>query len=310
MKAHSYSQAQTYDVNSSVGTIGINNEPGPSEAIKVRGPKLLKYIWNLPSGKTIVVPFNSCNQEIEKEGRKLDSFLGIISRTLDLTPLNVNDWRVFDKEEKIKLVEFVKKRNQANRISRAKQKMPHTGGSKSIATLMNEQDVDGIEPTRAKVYILTHTKCKDGRPLDEESSNIVDMMKEKLSNGETPIEQLHGSVAWEGGVYSQVLENDKSGYVRGLRLGPTPSLLWGSKSSSWNVSFDGLSNEVAHKLEQQIYELMELNKKQDEELTLMQKNQEMLVLELSWMRQDMWKYAPIENSRQVPDANSGNEQAI
>uniref|UniRef100_A0A3Q7IFS5 Uncharacterized protein n=1 Tax=Solanum lycopersicum TaxID=4081 RepID=A0A3Q7IFS5_SOLLC len=40
--------------------------------------------------------------------QKLASFLGIISRTTDLTQLNVNDWRVFDDEEKKKLVEFVK----------------------------------------------------------------------------------------------------------------------------------------------------------------------------------------------------------
>ncbi|MCE3216903.1 hypothetical protein HAX54_009162, partial [Datura stramonium] len=82
----------------------------PSEARKVCGPTLLKDIWNLPSGKTIVVPYNSRNQSIGKEGRKLASFLGIIARTPDLTPLNVNDWRVFDKEQKIKLVEFVRKK--------------------------------------------------------------------------------------------------------------------------------------------------------------------------------------------------------
>uniref|UniRef100_A0A3Q7GIY2 Uncharacterized protein n=1 Tax=Solanum lycopersicum TaxID=4081 RepID=A0A3Q7GIY2_SOLLC len=86
--------------------------------------------------------------------------------------------------------------------------MAHTGGSKSMATLMNEQAIDGIEPTRAKIYILTHTKCRDGRPLDEESSSAF-----------------------------------------------------------------------------------------DEEMTLKRKNQEMLILELSWMRQVMWKYASTELSR-------------
>ncbi|MCD9637869.1 hypothetical protein HAX54_021410, partial [Datura stramonium] len=88
-----------------------------------------------------------------------------------------------------------------------------------------------------------------------------DIMKEKLSNGEIPIEQLHGSVALEGDVYSQALKNDKSGYVCGLGIGPIPSLLWGCKSSLRNVCFDGFSYEVAHKLEQQINEFKELNKK-------------------------------------------------
>ncbi|KAK4352972.1 hypothetical protein RND71_028490 [Anisodus tanguticus] len=31
----------------------------------------------------------------------------------------------------------------------------------------------GVEPTHAEVYLLTHTKRKDGRSLDEESSNTV-----------------------------------------------------------------------------------------------------------------------------------------
>ncbi|KAL3323076.1 hypothetical protein AABB24_040267 [Solanum stoloniferum] len=188
------------------------------------------------------------------------------------------------------LSEKSKNRSQTNRISRANQKMAHTGGSKSIATLMNERAIDGIEPTRAKIYILTHTERRDGRPLDEESSNAVDMMKEKLSNGEIE-EQSHDSVAWEGDVYSQVLGKEKSGYVRGLGLGPTLSLLGGSKSFLQNVSVDGLCNEVAKKLEQ---EINELNKKQDEEMVLMRKNQEMLVSELSWMRKVTWKYAPTE----------------
>ncbi|KAH0730023.1 hypothetical protein KY289_001211 [Solanum tuberosum] len=255
MKTQSCSQVQTSEDTNSIDTVvELNNEPGPSKTSKVRGPTLLKDVWNLPPGKTIVVPFNSRNQSIGKEGRKLASFLGIVARTPDLTPLNANDWRVFDDEEKTKLVEFVK-----------------------------------------------------------------DMMKEKLSNGEILEEQSHDSVAWEGDVYSQVLGKEKSGYVRGLGLGPTPSLLWGTKSFLRNVSVDGLCNEAGKKLEQEINELKEFNKKQDEQIVLMRKNQEMLVSELSWMRQVTWKYAPTELSRpqnnesttrQVSDANSGNEQAI
>ncbi|XP_020231496.1 uncharacterized protein LOC109812045 isoform X2 [Cajanus cajan] len=65
------------------------------------------------------------------------------------------------------------KRNQANRNNRTKQKMPHTRGSKSIGTLMVEKAIDGIEPTRAEIFILTHQRRKDGRPLDDVSAKIV-----------------------------------------------------------------------------------------------------------------------------------------
>nr|XP_033513822.1 uncharacterized protein LOC117278374 [Nicotiana tomentosiformis] len=113
------------------------------EAKKVRGPTLLKDIWKLPSGKTIDVPFNNRNQAIGKEGRKIASFLGIISRTPELAPLHVDDWRNFDNEEKKKLVDFVRK-----------------------------------------------------------------MINERMSNSERSTEQPPCSVAWEGDVYSQVLQSD------------------------------------------------------------------------------------------------------
>ncbi|KAK4359181.1 hypothetical protein RND71_021410 [Anisodus tanguticus] len=80
-----------------------------SEARKVRGPTLLKDIWKLPLGKTVDVIFNSRNQSVGKEGRKLASFLGIVARTPELTPLHIDNWRNFGKEEKKKLVDFVRK---------------------------------------------------------------------------------------------------------------------------------------------------------------------------------------------------------
>ncbi|XLU75427.1 hypothetical protein S245_034480 [Arachis hypogaea] len=106
-------------------------------------------------------------------------------------PLNIDDWRCYDKEEKNKLLKIVRKRTQANRINRTKQKMPHMEGSKSIATLMDEQE----------------------------------LIEEKLNNDELSNEESNNGVAWEGDIYSQVLGSDTSGYVRGLGLGPTPSLL-------------------------------------------------------------------------------------
>lgn len=75
-----------------------------------------------------------------------------------------------------------------------------------------------------------------------------DMIQEKLNNGETSNQQSHGSVAWEGDVYSQVLGTDKSVYVSGLGLGPTPSLSWGNKSSLGNIVAD-MSNETVQRLE-------------------------------------------------------------
>ncbi|KAH0641993.1 hypothetical protein KY290_033597 [Solanum tuberosum] len=308
---------------------------------KPRGPTLLKDVWKLPPGKTIDVPFNSRNQSIGKAGRKLATFLGIIARTLELTPLNVDDWRSFDNEQKKILVDFVRKKfsfpkrgamfvlkslgkkwkdykceikgeyvskyktkdsllknrpnriprdqwsglgsywlsdkakrhTQANRNNRANQKMPHTGGSKSIATLMHEQAENRIEPTRAEVFLLTHKKCVDGRPLDDDSAKAIDMINERMSNNERSTDQPPHNVAWEGDVYSQVLGNEKIGYVRGLGLGPTSSVQWGSKSFVENIVVEDSSNEAVQRLEQEITKLKE---KQNEEMDLMKQNHEKL----------------------------------
>ncbi|OIT22917.1 hypothetical protein A4A49_33804 [Nicotiana attenuata] len=136
------------------------------------------------------------------------------------------------------------------------------------------------------------------------------MLNERLSNNERSNDQSPRGVAWEGDVYSQVLGNDKSGYIRGLGLGPTPSLLWGSKSSLESIVAENSSNEVIRNLEKEITELKELNGKQNEEMCLMKQ-------EVSWMRQVMYKIAPNElfmphnvngmPTEQVPDANSGHQ---
>ncbi|KAH0633090.1 hypothetical protein KY284_035876 [Solanum tuberosum] len=125
--------------------------------------------------------------------------------------------------------------------------MPHTGGSKSIATLMYEKAENGIEPTRAKKFLLTYKKRVYGRPLDDDSAKAIDMINERMSNNERSTNQPPHNVAWEGVVYSQVLGNENSGYVQGLGLGPTPSVLWGRKSFVDNIVVEDSSNEFVQR---------------------------------------------------------------
>ncbi|RYR49612.1 hypothetical protein Ahy_A07g036134 [Arachis hypogaea] len=63
----------------------------------------------MPHEKTIDVQFNNRNQAIRKKDRKFVSFLGILARTPSIMPLNIDDWRCYDKEEKNKLLKIVKK---------------------------------------------------------------------------------------------------------------------------------------------------------------------------------------------------------
>lgn len=130
------------------------------------------------------------------------------------------------------------------------------------------------------------------------------MINERMSNNERSTNQPSQEVAWEGDVYSQVLGNDKSGYVRGLGLGPTPSVLWGRSSSVENIVVDDSSNEVIERLEQEITELKE---KQNEKMNLMKQSHDKLQSELLQMRQFMQKNVLNESQSQDNNVNS-NEQ--
>lgn len=115
-------------------------------------------------------------------------------------------------------------------------------------------------------------------------------MQQKLNDREASNEQHAGSVAWEGDVYSQVLGPERSGYVRGLGLGPTPSLLWGTKSSLGNIFVETVPNVVVQRLEQEVKELKELKEKHNEEMVLMKNNQDMILSKLSVMTEFMSKF--------------------
>ncbi|KAG1362427.1 putative ovule protein [Cocos nucifera] len=91
--------------------------------------------------------------------------------------------------------------------------MVHTGGSKSFARLMAEKTKDGVESSCAKIFIEIHKQRKDGRPIDSESAQKIVMMQEKLSNNQHNDEESRDSVAWDGDIYSQVMEAERAGQV-------------------------------------------------------------------------------------------------
>ncbi|KAK6791561.1 hypothetical protein RDI58_010642 [Solanum bulbocastanum] len=304
MEVHTQASPNNGEANLE-GRNDIENESN-LEARKVRGPTLLKDIWKLPPGKTVDVPFNSRNQAIGKEGRKLSSFLGIIAGTPELTPLHTKS---YTRDQWSGLVSYwlsdkAKRCTQASRNNRTKQKMPHTGGSKSIATLMNEQTANGREPTLAEIFLLTHKQRVDGRPLDDDSAKAIEMINEKMSNSEGSIDQPPHHIACKGDVYSQVLGNERSGYVRGLGLGPTPSILWGSRSFLENIDEEDSSNEIVQRLEQ---EITELKAKQNDEMNMIKQNQDNMQLELLQMRKFMCKHAPNESMPQNINGTSSGQ---
>ncbi|XP_020088912.1 uncharacterized protein LOC109710609 [Ananas comosus] len=324
----------------------LQNEAEQAEEKRARGPTLLTEIWNLPKDERITVNFNTRWQPIGNEGRVLASFLGIMARNANLTPLHIPDWRAFPKKEKkrlFKLVESkflipprgekwvlrslgkkwkdykcelkgeyylkyknvddvlehkpervprdqwtslvsfwnsekVKKRSEKNRENRAKQKMPHTAGSKSFARLMAEKAKDGVEPSRAHIFIETHKPRKDGRSLDEESAQNINSMKQKMEKLPNSVECGNRRVAWEGDIFSQVIGPERHGQVRGLGLGPTPTSLWAPSSSNQ------ISSRDCERVEQLEKEIKMMEQHHANEMKAMRENQVRLDSEIALMR--------------------------
>ncbi|XAR65706.1 hypothetical protein NMG60_11009898 [Bertholletia excelsa] len=96
--------------NSDMNEEEQNDGLGASKIRNVRGPTLLKDIWNMPPGTKIPVRFNHCNQAVGREARKLAIFLGIVARTPELTPFNFHDWRFFLDDDRKRLLAFVRKK--------------------------------------------------------------------------------------------------------------------------------------------------------------------------------------------------------
>ncbi|CAM0951662.1 unnamed protein product [Alopecurus aequalis] len=85
-------------LTSNVGLEDFGDEDNDTEEGVIGGTKerkrKLKYIWNLPKGKRIVVKCNDIDQPIGVEGKHLGDFLGTIGRNGSLCSLSYKDWRL------------------------------------------------------------------------------------------------------------------------------------------------------------------------------------------------------------------------
>ncbi|XP_021891603.1 uncharacterized protein LOC110809924 isoform X3 [Carica papaya] len=117
-------------------------------------------------------------------------------------------------------------RSAKNRANRYKQKGVHAMGTKSFARIREEERAkrpDGKEPTRAELYILTHTR-KDGQPVDETAAEAIAKLQEHTTQRKT----TEGSYSDERDTFFEVMGEEKRNHVRTYGLGPTPADIWGT----------------------------------------------------------------------------------
>ncbi|CAH9080447.1 unnamed protein product [Cuscuta europaea] len=101
-----------------------------------------------------------------------------------------------------------------NKENCSKSKEPHCTGTKSFPRLIHEmaEESNGIQPSRAKVYVRTRTR-KNGSIVNDNTAEVVEQMKQKMS--ETTMESE--GTSWDNDVYAQVKGPEKRGYVRCMR---------------------------------------------------------------------------------------------
>ncbi|KAG8474385.1 hypothetical protein CXB51_033635 [Gossypium anomalum] len=225
-------------LSSFLGTIARNGHKAPLNFVHWRAmPDSYKEeMWEYtkfaldPSGKSWVM------QSIATKWRNWKADLKATyydSLKTDEERLNVRDPRVVP-EQWPSLISYwssddTKKHCATNRANRLKQRSGHSSGTKSYARILEEERnkrPDGKEPTRAELYILTHTR-KNGQPVDETAAELISKIREQEAKKETTSQCSDES----NDTLCRVMGEENHNRVRTYRMRSTCTDLFGPISS-------------------------------------------------------------------------------
>ncbi|KAK9756810.1 hypothetical protein RND81_01G122300 [Saponaria officinalis] len=287
-------EGQPYGEESSIlasfiGTIGRNPELAPQgytdwrlvpKEYKVRCINEIKLRFSFPR----------CGEDhIQKAlGRTVKDFRGELKATYyepnkhNRTSLvNAKPPRV-PRDQCLKLLsnwdhDKTKRRATINRNNQKNQNMPHCAGRQSIAQLRAKKTIDGVEPSRAQIFIETHKdrKTRDKKSIDEESAKAVEKMKEKLEELPNGIEQMNGKIAWKGDIFDQVIgKEERRGRVRGVGGGVCASKLWGDFSGQQQSS-EQRGEDSSNLVEKLLNDIKVMQSKHSEEMRVLQEKRDL-----------------------------------
>ncbi|XVE94182.1 hypothetical protein REPUB_Repub01dG0259900 [Reevesia pubescens] len=227
-------------LSSFLGTIARNGHRAPLNIVHWRAmpdsykEEMWEYVQTKfdldPSGKSWVMQSIATKWRDWKADLKAAYF---DSLKTDEERLKVRDPRVIPDQWPF-LIEYwnsddTKKRCATNRANRLKQRGGHSSGTKSYARIREEERnkrPDGKEPTRAELYILTHTR-KDGQPVDETAAEFISKIREQ----ETKKENALACSEESNDTLYQVMGEEKRNRVRTYGMGPTRADVFGPTPS-------------------------------------------------------------------------------
>ncbi|KAE8663579.1 Detected protein of unknown function [Hibiscus syriacus] len=264
-----------YKLSCFLGTIARNGHRAPLTFVHWRAmPDSYKVdMWDYtkfdidPSGKSWVMQAIGTKWRDWKADLKATYYYSLKT---DEERLKVCDPRVVP-EQWSSLISYwntdeAKKRCARNKAIRKKQTCGHSSGTKSYARICEEERnkrPDGKEPTRAELYILTHTR-KDGQPVDETASKLISKIREqeaKKQNNSRCSDESNDTLC-------QVMGEEKGDCMETSGMGPNRTGIFGSRPS--RAALVRMASEAKSSANKEVRKMTVKMEAMEEKYTLME----------------------------------------
>ncbi|XP_017623159.1 uncharacterized protein LOC108467135 isoform X3 [Gossypium arboreum] len=164
--------------------------------------------------------------------------------------------------------EDTKKRCARNRANRQKQTCGHSSGTKSYARICEEERnkrPDGKEPTRAELYILTHTR-KNGQPVDGTAAKLISKIREQEAKKQNTSQCSDES----NDTLCQVMGEEQGKHVGPYGMGPNRTGIFGPRPG--RVVLARMASKAKRSANEEVRKMAVKMEAMEEKYALMEKN--------------------------------------
>ncbi|KAF5192652.1 hypothetical protein FRX31_017760 [Thalictrum thalictroides] len=155
-------------------------------------------------------------------------------------------WDTLEHQVHIKYIisAYMQVASNRNKSNRAKQFIKHTTGRIGFPQLKEKINLEeGAPPSLGHLFVRTHISPRTNEPLDEQSRDYIEQMKEVAGTDEDGTQQ-----PLTNEIYRQVMPPKRHGRVRMMSRGMTPTIYFGTRGSSSHGSSSTLIEELENEM--------------------------------------------------------------